>query len=90
MIAWDFVTHHQRANHSTEQVIRVALKRQFIDLGSVIIRNDYLLNSDALFLSDSLFTRDIFARDFFFIEALQKLMPSDSIKFIHRCLLFHQ
>lgn len=55
LIGWDFVSHHIR-DGNTEQTIPVALKRGYIDLGSVMIRRQAFITSQAKFLPESVFT----------------------------------
>lgn len=42
------------------------------------------------FLPDSIFTRDIHARDYFTIKSLLRQARNDSVRLVHKCLLFHQ
>lgn len=94
LVGWDFVTHHTR-DDSSEQVVRVEIKRGFVDLGSVAIRADRLnqFNSSqagARFLPQSILTQDLMARDFFAIESVHKAIAERSVRLIHKVLLFHQ
>lgn len=89
IVAWDFITHHSRSN-SSQQLIRVDLKRGYIDLGSMIVRSQLYLTSKLRFLDRSFLTPQIFARDFFSIQSLTTDIKNDSIVLLHQCLLFHQ
>jgi len=97
MIAWDFVTHHLRPNgrpphmqQLREQTITVATKRGFIDLGSMMLRAKVYQRKRLFYLPDSIFTKEVYARDFFTVEAATSDMKPSAIRLIHRCLMFHQ
>ncbi len=88
-IAWDFVTHHSRGGDK-QQYVRVALKRQYIDLGSIIIRTELYNTLNLRYLPESIFTKDLMARDYLLIERLIEELNPKTIKLLHRCLMFHQ
>jgi hypothetical protein len=91
-VAWDYVTHHKRGKQldTTETAVTVALRRGFVDLGSVAMRSRLYAASGAMFLSEAVFTRDLFARDYFtFMRALNGVRES-AVELVHKCLLFHQ
>lgn len=89
VVAWDFVSHHPR-DGIKDTVISVDIKRKFIDLGSFAVRTSAVRKSGAKFLPDSLFTKNLYARDFFFVSKVQRYVKPDSIKYIHSTLFFHQ
>jgi hypothetical protein len=90
VIGWDFVSHHPRRDNQRQQTITVEIKRKFVDLASVMVRRDLFLKTGVKFLPNALFTEDLFARDFYAIKDLVSASRSNSVKLLHRCLLFHQ
>jgi hypothetical protein len=88
-IAWDFVTHHTRSG-AKQQLVKVLMKRKFVDLGSVLIKADLFNKFDLKYLPDAVFTTDVIARDFHLLNKLIGLIPPQSVRLIHRCLMFHQ
>eukprot|EP01038_Epipyxis_sp_PR26KG_P004819 gene4819-6754_t len=95
IIGWDFISHHARGEESmTNQLIRIELKRKFVDLGSIIAKSSlYLKANDAEFLPSSLFTNDLFGRDFLLLSRLLEQIPTisnETVCLIHKCLMFHQ
>ena len=94
-LAWDFVTHHGRqrnwsAGMDPQQLIRVSVKRGFIDLGSAAVKAELYLKSRTLYLPDSIFTKDLFARDYFTLAKLASYTSSERVHLVHRILMFHQ
>lgn len=73
---------------SGQQQIRVALRRRYVDLGSVVMHASLL--RDLSFLPQGPFTDDLMARDFHLIEQASAQLDSTDILLIHRTLLFHQ
>ena len=97
MVAWDFITHHSRSalqepkQLSTEQLVRVAFRRGFVDLGSMMVRASAIERSNARFLPLSVFTTDLFARDFFFVQQVLSVVDEHTAaRLVHKTLLFHQ
>lgn len=88
-IAWDFVTHHARSGEK-QQLIKVVMKRKFVDLGSIMIKAELFSKFDLKYLPESVFTTDVIARDFHIVDKLIGLIPPQSVRLIHRCLMFHQ
>ena len=76
----------------TEKVIEVALKRKYVDLGSVMIRSSCFRSTGVRFLPLSVFTQDLFARDFFAVSGILGGIQNETTqtKLIHRVLFFHQ
>ena len=89
IVAWDFISHHNR-NGTRQQPIQVAIERQRVDLGSMIIRTKLFSDHQIRFLPKSIFTGELFARDWFVIDKLNKSIPPSTVQLIHRVLLFHQ
>lgn len=89
LVGWDFISHHIREGESN-QLIRIELKRKYVDLGSVIIRSNLYLKAKSEFLPDSVFTKDLFARDFLMLQAMLPFTSPEKCHLQHRCLLFHQ
>ena len=97
LVAWDFITHHSRSvlqdpkQLSTEQQVRVAFRRGFVDLGSMMVRSSVVERANARFLPEGLFTTDLFARDYFFVQQiLAAINRRTSTRLVHKTLLFHQ
>ena len=95
MIAFDFVTHHPRGDNleSYQQVVKVKLKRAYIDLGSAVVRANVIRDNRISFMPQGRQTKDHFTRDFFFFDSVVKALGDTAniaIKFLHRILLFHQ
>ena len=89
IVAWDFISHHNR-NGTRQQPIQVAIERQRVDLGSMIIRAKLFSEHQIRFLPKSIFTGELFARDWFVIDKLNKSIAPSTVHLIHRVLLFHQ
>lgn len=88
-VAWDFVTHHPRSG-GKQQLVKVLMKRKFVDLGSILIKADLFSKFDLKYLPDAVFTTDLIARDFHLVNKLIGLIPPHTVRLIHRCLMFHQ
>ena len=89
LIGWDFITHHKRNGHG-QQHIRVSMKRGFVDLASVLVRTTKVIESGARYLRDAMFTEDLFARDFYVLKDILKIVPPQAIRLLHRIFLLHQ
>mmetsp|Transcript_43031 Transcript_43031/g.135032 ORF Transcript_43031/g.135032 Transcript_43031/m.135032 type:complete len:1004 (-) Transcript_43031:173-3184(-) len=91
MIAWDFETHHHRSHGGN--LISVALEKRFIDLASFVVRSDVLRNSGAKFLPRGVFSRDVFARDWHFVEKVAMHLKDagrfNKIQLLHKTMLHH-
>ena len=91
LVAWDFVTHHVRSvgNRSNlrQQVVKVAIERTFIDLGSALFRSSLFVRANTHFLDKTVFTTDLFARDFKMISVLAQVIYSYPIDIINLLLL---
>lgn len=89
LIGWDFITHHKRNGHG-QQHIRVSMKRGFVDLASVLVRTSKVIESGAKYLGDAMFTEDLFARDFYVLSDILKVVTPQAIRLLHRIFLLHQ
>mmetsp|Transcript_14700 Transcript_14700/g.29993 ORF Transcript_14700/g.29993 Transcript_14700/m.29993 type:complete len:515 (+) Transcript_14700:2-1546(+) len=91
LIAFDFLTHHPRDGTN---VINVKLERKFIDLGSFVTSAEVIRKSGATFLPNGLATEELFARDWFFVDKVQKYLKEnqrqEQISLIHKVLYSHQ
>ena len=91
LVAFDFLTHHPRDGTN---VIDVKLERKFIDLGSFVISAEVVRKSGATFLPSGLATEEMFARDWFFVDKVQKYMKENKrqgrISLVHKVFYSHQ
>ena len=99
IIAWDFVSHHLRKNKNrikeSNQKIEVNVeKRGFVDLSSFMVKSSRISKAgrNARFLEQSIMTRDIHARDFFFLQNILKGVAEvgSVVHYVREILLFHQ
>jgi acyl transferase domain-containing protein len=80
LIAWDFLTHHPRPHN----LISVKWERGHIDLGTFIVRSNYLLeNNQTLNFGYG------FAADFEFLKKLLPLVPADKRYVLHQARMAH-
>ena len=89
LIGWDFITHHKRNGHG-QQHIRVSMNRGFVDLASVLVRTKKIIESGTKYLVDAMFTEDLFARDFYVLSDILKIVKPEAIRLLHRIFLLHQ
>lgn len=89
LIGWDFITHHKRNGHG-QQHIKIAMKRGYVDLASVLVRTSRIVESGARYLQDAMFTDDLFARDFYVLTEILKIVSPKAIRLLHRIFLLHQ
>ena len=89
LIGWDFITHHKR-NGNGQQHIKISMNRGFVDLASVLVRTSKIVESKGRYLPDAMFTDDLFARDFYFLTELLKIIPTSAIRLLHQIFLLHQ
>lgn len=72
----------------------VKLERKFIDLGSFVTSAEVIRKSGATFLPNGLATEELFARDWFFVDKVQKYLQEnqrqEQISLIHKVLYSHQ
>jgi hypothetical protein len=61
-----------------QQKVSVRLKRKGVDLGSVMVRKAALTASHASFLPQSIFTKDLFARDYFWVRQVLGKLQKDA------------
>ena len=95
IIAWDFVTHHDRVGTN---VIGVKLERGFVDLGSFVVSAKSVKQSGARFMEQGAATKDVFARDWFFIQKIRDWVREEGgekglrkrIVLVHTVLFSHQ
>lgn len=89
LIGWDFITHHKR-NGDGQQHIRISMTRGFVDLASVLVRTSKIVESKGKYLPDAMLTKDLFARDFYFLTGVLELIAPSAIRLLHRVFLLHQ
>jgi hypothetical protein len=81
LIAWDFLTHHPRREHN---LISVKWELGYVDLGTFIVRSDYLLEN-----KQTLNFGYRFKADFEFLQKLLPLVPPDKQYMLHRARMAH-
>lgn len=87
MVAWDFITHHNRPGHN---MISVKFVRKFVDLGAVLVDRQAIERAGARFVPWGPFTDDFFARDWFFFESIYGLVGEGGVAYVHQALFVHQ
>jgi hypothetical protein len=74
----------------TQQLVKLQLKRQYVDLGSIMFKINSPRSRKCSFLPNAFFTEDLFARDYFFAECMTSHLSSKNIVLLNQILLFHQ
>ena len=89
-IAFDFLTHHPR---TLTNVVNVQIKRKFIDLGAFVTSYSAVNDSGAKFMPAGRYTKDMFARDWHFVEKVadhaKTVGGQDNVCLIRKVLLSH-